>query len=204
MAEIPKTLLAWAGAVPSPAAWSRAVLLLIDCQLEYVTGRLPLAGVDAALAEVASLLARARELEVPVIHVVHHGASGGFFDPAAPFTALAPQVARTDIEPVVAKRLPNAFAGTSLKDALEILGRKELIVAGFMTHMCVSSTVRAGLELGFRSTVVASACATRDLPGYAGGVVSAAEVQRATLAALATTVAKRSASAADVPEESGR
>lgn len=53
-----------------------------------------------------------------------------------------------------------------------------------MTHMCVSTTARAALDLGYRSTVVASACATRDLPDALGGVVDAKTVHRAALAAL--------------------
>jgi hypothetical protein len=44
MEEMPKTLLAWAGAARAPSAVSRSPVLLIDCQLEYVSGRLPLAG----------------------------------------------------------------------------------------------------------------------------------------------------------------
>ncbi len=199
MDEAPKTLLAWAGAQRRPSALSRSTVLLIDCQLEYVTGRLPLPGAAAALAEISTLLVRARLVEAPVIHIVHHGAAGGLFDPAGPFAAMAPEVARAEMEPIVAKRLPNAFTGTSLRDALEILGRKDLIVAGFMTHMCVSTTVRASLDMGFRATVVASACATRDLPGHAGGVVKSSQVHEAALAALADRFAAVAASVSDVP-----
>jgi nicotinamidase-related amidase len=53
-----------------------------------------------------------------------------------------------------------------------------------MTHMCVSSTARAALDLGYGCTVVGNACATRDLPDGHGGVVSAAELHRVELAAL--------------------
>ena len=83
------------------------------------------------------------------------------------------------------KHLPNAFAGTDLDATIRATGRKELIVAGFQTHMCVSSTVRAALDLGWRTTVVDAASATRDLPDGNGGVVPAAALHRATLAALA-------------------
>jgi hypothetical protein len=58
------------------------------------------------------------------------------------------------------------------------------VVGGFMTHMCVSSTVRAALDLGYGCTVVGNACATRDLLDCQGEVVSAAELHRAELAAL--------------------
>ena len=64
-------------------------------------------------------------------------------------------------------------------------GRRELIVAGFATHMCVSATTRAALDHGYRTTVVAAACATRDLPDPLGGVIAAETVHRAELAALA-------------------
>ncbi|HYG91496.1 MAG TPA: hypothetical protein VD978_35170 [Azospirillum sp.] len=49
----------------------------------------------------------------------------------------------------------------------------------------MATTVRAALDLGHRPTLVATATATRDLPDPLGGVMPAAEVQRASLAALA-------------------
>jgi nicotinamidase-related amidase len=86
---------------------------------------------------------------------------------------------------VVEKGLPNAFAGTGLDALLKDLGRSTIVVAGFMTHMCVSSTVRAALDLGYRAVVVGDATATRSLPAPGGhGVVDAAALQAASLAAL--------------------
>ena len=79
---------------------------------------------------------------------------------------------------------PNAFAGTDLAAELGAPGQS-ILVAGFMTHMCVSSTVRAALDLGYPATVAADACATRDLPLIDGGVISAADLHAAELAALA-------------------
>lgn len=182
----PKTLLALAGAPQHPAPLDKAALLLIDAQREYTDGALPLAGIDAAVGQTARLLELARRHGVPVVHVVHHGKpGGGLFDPAGAMAAIIPAVAPLEGEAVVSKALPNAFAGTGLDTLLRATGRTELIVAGFMTHMCISSTVRVALDLGWRSTVVASATATRDLPDGRGGVVPAADLQRATLAALA-------------------
>jgi nicotinamidase-related amidase len=53
-----------------------------------------------------------------------------------------------------------------------------------MTHNCVSSTVRAALDLGLAVTLAGEACATRHLPSPLG-VISAEQVQRIELAALA-------------------
>lgn len=179
-----KTLLELAGATWPPALLTDAVLVIIDCQMEYVTGGLTLPNVGNALAEGARVLAKARDAGTPIFHVAHHGSAGGLFDPDGPMSAIAPEVAPADGETTVIKKLPNAFAGTPLAELIEGTGRKELIVMGFMTHMCVSSTVRAGLDLGYKSTVVADAAATRDLPDGRGGLVKAADLHRASLSAL--------------------
>jgi nicotinamidase-related amidase len=69
-----------------------------------------------------------------------------------------------------------------------------------MTHMCVEATARAALDHGFKTTVVAAATATRDLPDpLTGNTVPAAEVQRNALAALADRFATISANAAAIP-----
>jgi nicotinamidase-related amidase len=86
---------------------------------------------------------------------------------------------------VIAKGLPNAFAGTALDERIRATGRKELILIGFQTHMCISATARSALDHGYRTTIVASACATRDLPNPLGGVTPAEVLHAATLSALA-------------------
>ena len=181
----PKTLLQMAGVEATPAAWDDSVLVMIDYQREYADGGLPLSGVDTALDAGGRLLALARSQGAPVIHVQHRGQPGGLFDPDGEMFALCRAVAAAADEAVVVKALPNAFAGTELADKLAASGRKSIVVAGFMTHMCVSSTARAALDQGYGCTIVADACATRDLPDGAGGVVTAGELQRAELAALA-------------------
>jgi nicotinamidase-related amidase len=181
----PKTLLEMAGADMTPNALSNSALILIDCQMEYVTGAMPLSGIEAAMAEAGRVLARARDAEAGIIHIVHQGQAGGVFDLDGAGGQIAPQVARGDGETMIPKQLPNAFAGTSLHETLRGIGAKNLIFVGFMTHMCVNSTVRAALDLGYRSTIVSAAAATRDLPTPSGGVIDAASLHEASLAALA-------------------
>lgn len=182
----PRTLLQMAGARAEPGRLGEAALVIIDAQGEYRHGALPLDGIEAALERLAALLARARESGAAIVHVAHRGRPGGLFDRGGPGGAILPEATPAAGEPVVEKTLPNAFAGTDLHDRLSRLARPQLIVAGFMTHMCVSSTARAALDLGHRVTVVADATATRPLPDPLGGsALPAAELQRATLAALA-------------------
>ena len=183
----PKTLLEMAGAAGAPFHWDKAVLLVVDHQNEYLAdGGLPLTGMDAAVQEVARLLAAARSNGAPVIHVRHHGRPGGaLFNPESSKAAFISSVQPLDGEDIVTKSLPNSFAKTNLDEVLKRLGRGELIIAGFQTHMCISATARSALDHGYRTAVIASACADRDLPDPTGnGTVPAAEMHRITLAAL--------------------
>jgi len=186
MAAHPKTLLEMAGAPNVPARFEEAAVIVIDAQGEYLDGALPLTGIGPALDAVAVLLKAARAAGAPVIHIAHKGRPGALFDRDGPGGRIVDQAAPVAGETVIEKALPNSFAGTDLKAALDATGRKKLIVAGFMTHMCVSATVRAGLDLGYMSTVVADAAATRDLPDpVTGEAVAAGRIHAIELAALA-------------------
>jgi nicotinamidase-related amidase len=173
------------GANLNPPPLAQSTLVIIDAQNEYLDGKLALPGVKPAVEALARLLARARAAGAGVVHVQHKGRAGGLFDLDARGGAFIDAVKPVAGEGVVSKPLPNAFAGTDLDATLKKLGRTELVIAGFMTHMCVSSTARAALDLGYKAVVAADAAATRDLPDPMGGVIGADALHRAALAELA-------------------
>lgn len=181
-----RTLLQLAGADATPGPLTRSAVVVIDAQREYVDGRLPLPGAAPALDVVHRLLVRARAAGAPVIHVAHQGKAGGLFDPEGTGGQIADPARPEPGEVVIAKGMPNAFAGTDLHAVLKETGRTSVILAGFMTHMCVSSTARAAVDLGYRITVIADGTATRALPDPTGGLdIDAAMLQRSSLAELA-------------------
>lgn len=181
----PTTLRNIAGLPDTPANLAESALVLIDCQNTYREGVMALSGVEAALDEAAKLLAEARRLGIPVIHIQHDAGPGSPYDIRQPIGAIADKVAPVPGEPVVVKNYPNSFVGTPLESLLKNTGKTSVVLAGFMTHMCVNSTARGAFNLGFAPTVVAAATATRDLPGTNGEVMPAATLQQASLAALA-------------------
>jgi len=158
----PKTLLQLSGADLSLPNLGQSCLVLIDLQNEYRTGPLALPGADAAIDSASRLLARAR----------------------AERGAIVEQLTPRAGEAVIEKALPNAFAGTDLQARLAATGRDNVVLAGMMTHMCVSSTARAALDLGLRVTIDAESCATRDLPDGRGGAITASIVHEVALAEL--------------------
>jgi nicotinamidase-related amidase len=178
------TMLQMSGLSPTPATMADGVLLIVDAQREYTDGLLPLVGVSPAVDALAVLLDKARNAGAPVVHV-RHQSKGKAFNPSSSGFEIVKQLAPRDGETVVDKGLPNAFAGTDLAKHLAASGRKNLIVGGFMTHMCISATVRSATDHGFMSTVAADTVATRDLPDATGGATIGADaINKITLAAL--------------------
>lgn len=184
----------------NPAAVRSSALVLIDCQNTYCDGVMRLEGVEAALAQCRSLLDRYRASGRPIIHVQHDAGPGTPYDVRAHNGAIADIVAPREGEPGIVKALPSSFENTSLDDLLKEAGVTDLVLTGFMTHVCVNSTARAAFNRGYRPTVVASATATRALPGPDGEIVPAKVVHDAALAALGDMFAVVVPTANDIPE----
>jgi len=180
----PSTLRNIACLPQEPARLDSSALIMIDCQNTYRQGIMQLNGVEAALAEADHLLERARRLGTPIFHIQHDAGPGSPYDIRIDIGAIAAPVAPRAGEAVIVKGYPNSFVCTDLERRLNDAGIKSVVLAGFMTHMCVNSTARGAFNLGFQPTVVARATATRDLPAAGGGVVAAADLQRASLAML--------------------
>jgi nicotinamidase-related amidase len=159
-----------------------------------------LEGVQAALDEAATLLERARSAGIPIIHVQHSDGPGSLYDIEGESGAIVTRVAPREGEAVVVKQYPNSFVETDFDEKLKAVGAGNLVIAGFMTHMCVNSTARGAFNHGYAPTVVAAATATRSLPGVSGEPVSAAAMQSASLAGMADLFAVVVAGGAGIPD----
>ena len=182
-----------------PVRLADSALVLIDCQNTYTQGTMELEGVQAALLETAQLLDRARSAGIPIIHIQHNDGPGSLYDIEGESGAIVDRVAPREGEPVVVKSYPNSFVLTDLDQRLKSLDASHLVLAGFMTHMCVNSTARGAFNLGYAPTVVAAATATRPLPAL-GAEVPAAAMQSASLAAMADLFAVVVPDAATLPD----
>ena len=196
----PETLRAMAGLPLTPVSLADSALVLIDCQITYTRGVMELEGVQAALDEAAALLDRARTAGTPVIHIQHDDGPGSLYDIEGESGAIVAQVAPRDGERVVVKNYPNSFVQTDLDEILKAADASNLVLAGFMTHMCVNSTARGAFNLGYSPTVVASATATRALPGVGHETVPAKVLQSASLAALSDLFAVVVTDGAAIPD----
>lgn len=184
----------------TPSSLSESALIMIDCQNTYREGIMKLEGVENALEEGKKLLERARALGIPIFHIRHDAGPGSPYDINDHIGAIADIVAPIEGEPVITKNFPNSFVQTDLDEQLKAKGVKNIILAGFMTHMCVNSTAHGGFNLGYAPTVVASATASRPLQAANGKVLSAQEVHDGALASTRDLYAAVVDSVSDVPD----
>lgn len=131
-------------------------LLVVDVQARVVaTGY----DRDRIVGNVAELVERARQAEVPVVWVQHSddGLVRGSDD-----WQLAPELSRLESEPLVEKHYGDSFEETDLGDVLEELGVGRLVVAGAQTDACIRSTLHGALVRGYDVTLVSDAHTTED------------------------------------------
>ena len=164
-----------AGLPDTPAKLSDSALIMIDCQNTYRDGIMQLEGVEEALQNASQLLERARQANIPIFHIQHDAGVGSPYDLTAENGQIADRVAPTDGEPVIVKNYPDSFSSTHLDAQLKATGCKNLILAGFMSHMCVSSTARGGFDRGYAVCVVENATATRSTRALSVEIVSASD-----------------------------
>ncbi|UGT46016.1 isochorismatase family protein [Nocardia yamanashiensis] len=167
----------------TPAALADSTLILVDYQNTYTRGVMELTGWEPALEAAAALLDRARRAGAKVIHVVNDGGAGTPYDITAEIGQIHPAVAPIAGEPVVVKTVPNGFVDTELGAQVDAAGNKSVVIAGFMTHMCVTFTTEGAFLRGNLPTVVADASATRPLR-TAVAEVPAEQLHQAALATI--------------------
>jgi len=131
-------------------------LLVIDMQKGVVEGAYER---DAVVANVGSLVEKARRERVPVVWVQHsdeqlaRGSDGW---------RIIPELTPDETEPLVEKNYGDSFEDTSLETVLSGLGVGRLVVAGAQTDACVRSTLHGALVRGYDATLVSDAHTTED------------------------------------------
>ena len=135
----------------------RTALLVIDVQQGVVASAHER---DAVVANIASLVDRARAEDVPVVWVQHsdEGLEKGSDD-----WRYVPELPRRDSEPLVHKNYGDSFEATQLEDVLEGLKVGRLVVVGAQTDACIRSTLHGAFVRGYDATLVSDAHTTEDL-----------------------------------------
>ena len=131
-------------------------LLVVDVQNAAVERALER---DAVVANVGSLVERARRQGVPVVWVQHsdeHLARG------TDAWQIVSELTPGDAEPLVEKNYGDSFEDTTLEAELSGLGVGRVVVVGAQTDWCVRSTLHGALARGYDAILVSDAHTTED------------------------------------------
>lgn len=168
--------------IPPNAVLSRdsAVLVLIDMQERLASA---MSRRDAVVSRALLLLRVASVVGLPVVVTRQYpqglGATVSVLDEVA--SALAAEGAELH---VVDKVDFDCFSEPGFVDAICRTGRRQILLAGMETHICVAQTALSGVREGYDVHVAADACCSRDHDshtwaltrlGLAGAAISTAE-----------------------------
>jgi nicotinamidase-related amidase len=131
-------------------------LLVVDVQNGVVAGAHER---DAVVANVGSLVEKARRERVPVVWVQH---SDEQLARGSDDWRIVPELTPGDAEPLVEKHYGDSFEDTPLETVLSDLRVGRLVVVGAQTDECVRSTLHGALVRGYDATLVRDAHTTED------------------------------------------
>lgn len=153
---------------------------------------------ESVVANIATLVDRARAESVPVVWVQHSSAE---LPLESEVWQIVPELTPEPGEVIIRKEYGDAFEATELGEVLARSDVGHLVVVGAQTDACVRSTLHGGFTRGYDATLVSDAHTTEDLtewgapppadviahtnlywtfqgaPGRAGRVVSTADLE---------------------------
>jgi nicotinamidase-related amidase len=132
-------------------------LLVIDVQNGVMDGA---HNRDSVIANIGTLVEKARAEDVPVVWIQHSDDGGLARDSDG--WQYVPELTRRDDEPLVHKRYGDSFEDTDLEARLAERGVGRLVVAGAQTDECIRSTIHGAFTRGYDVTLVDDAHTTED------------------------------------------
>ena len=130
-------------------------MLIVDVQVGVME---PSIRRDEVVANISTLVDRARAANTPIVWVMHgddkleHGSAAW---------QLVNELAVVNTEPIVQKTYGDAFEATELDAG-------SLVVAGAQTDACITSTLHGAVARGFGAVLVSDAHTTEDLSEWGG------------------------------------
>ncbi|RKR76551.1 cysteine hydrolase family protein [Frondihabitans australicus] len=135
-------------------------LLVVDVQKGVVAGAHDR---DCVVANIASLVDRARAEGTPVVWV-QHSDDGLAID--SDEWQIVDELTPAAGEPIVRKNYGDSFEATELEEILAKDGIGRLVLTGAQTDACIRSTAHGAFTRGYDVTLVGDAHTTEDLSEY--------------------------------------
>jgi nicotinamidase-related amidase len=159
----------------------KQVLLVIDVQNEYFSGKLPVTFPQGSLENILKAIDRAYESRVPVAVIQHTSPpESATFRKGTHEWELHDEIRSRHYDILVEKNLPGSFTGTGLQKWLDDQDITTVTIAGYMTQMCCDTTARQAFHLGYAVNFLSDATGTLSVSN-AAGTIHDADLHRAIL-----------------------
>ena len=143
-------------------------LIVIDLQNDYFPeGKYPLWNTETTLNNVKKAIIKAKEKNIPIIHVQHiadpeMGISPFFNEGSDGANIHADVLALAPNADVVVKHFADGFVETNLEELLTQYGITELLICGMMTQNCVTHTAISKSAEKYKVSILMDCCTTVD------------------------------------------
>lgn len=160
----------------------KRVLLVIDVQNEYFSGKLPVTYPEHTMQNILKAMEHAEKNHILIILIQHTATSEAspVFKKRSYEWEIHNDIKNRKHDYIVEKNFPGSFTGTDLNNILTEKSIDTVTICGYMTQMCCDSTARQAMHLGYKVEFLSDATGTLDISNYAGHI-SAEELHKAVL-----------------------
>jgi nicotinamidase-related amidase len=137
---------------------TKTALVIIDMQSGLVAGLEPVYQLNALLEHITTLITYARVAEIPIIYVQDNDVD----EIGSPGWQIHPAILPHQHDLLLRKPEADAFYATALHQELETRTIERLIIAGCKSEVCIDTTCRKAVQLGYQVTLVSDAHSTTD------------------------------------------
>ncbi len=117
---------------------------------------------ESLISNIQNLLTECRNQKIPVIYIRHNGKSGDEFEAGNDAWQIYEKIAPMQGEIIFDKYFNSAFRQTGLKDYLDQIGAKNLIICGMQTEYCVDISLKVAFEFEYNITIAKGTVSTFD------------------------------------------
>lgn len=137
-------------------------LVIVDAQVNMFDEEFSIYEGDRIIKVLSGLIEKARHKGVSVIYLRNDGGEGEPDEMGTPGWEIHPSISPIPNEVIIDKQSPDAFENTNLQKHLEERVIERLVIAGMQTEMCVETSTRRAIELGYEVVLVEDGHSTFD------------------------------------------
>jgi nicotinamidase-related amidase len=135
-------------------------LVIIDVQNGMFPEGNEVNNADQLLLNIKHLLKLARDSHTPIFYVQHQESTGEPLEFGTKGWEIHPEIAPKKEDVIIHKTAPDSFHQTPFEQELKKYGITDLVICGLQTELCVDTTCRRAVSMGYNVTLVADTHST--------------------------------------------